>query len=257
MMRFTSLGSGSEGNGLVVEVGKSRLLLDCGFRLKDVTARLERRGILPDELDAILVTHEHDDHAGGIGPLARKHGIPVYITWGTLAALGEERSRLPSVQIIDSHTPFAIGDIAVHPYPVPHDAREPVQYVFSDGARRLGVLTDVGCSTPHIEATLSGLDALMLECNYDEDMLRNGPYPPSLKQRISGRHGHLANQAAARLLAALDGTRLQHCIAAHLSQQNNTQDHARGALAGALNTSADWITVASQNEGFDWRAVGG
>lgn len=255
MIRFASLGSGSEGNGLLVEIGGSRVLLDCGFRLKDVCARLARIGVLAEQLDGILVTHEHDDHAGGIGPLARKFGIPVYLTHGTFAALRDGRSRLPHVHLIDSHTAFAIGDIEVHPYPVPHDAREPVQYVFSDGVRRLGVLTDVGCSTPHIAETLSGLDALMLECNYDDDMLLNGPYPASLKQRIAGRHGHLANAEAARLVSALDCSRLQHFVAAHLSQQNNTPGHARQAMAAALNTSGDWITVASQTEGFDWRTV--
>lgn len=254
-MRFTSLGSGSEGNGLLVEVGRSRVLLDCGFRLKDVVFRLERVGVDPASLDGILVTHEHEDHAGGIGPLARKFGIPVYITWGTLAALGDERSKLPCVNVIDSHTSFAVGDVAVQPYPVPHDAREPVQYVFSDGAKSLGVLTDVGISTPHIEQTLSGLDALMLECNYDEDMLRKGPYPPSLKERIAGRHGHLANQAAARLVGALDCTRLQHFVAAHLSQQNNTPAQVRALMATALDTTPDWVTVASQAEGFGWRDV--
>jgi phosphoribosyl 1,2-cyclic phosphodiesterase len=254
-MRFASLGSGSEGNGLLIEVGSTRVLLDCGFRLKDVVARLGRLGVLAEQLDGILVTHEHEDHAGGVGPLARKFDIPVYITYGTLAALGCERARLPCTHLIDSHTPFSIGDLEVHPYPVPHDAREPAQYVFSDGQCRLGVLTDVGCSTPHIEDTLSGLDALMLECNHDEDMLMNGPYPPSLKQRIAGRHGHLANQAAARLVAALDCTRLQHFVAAHLSQQNNTPELARQAMAQALNTSPEWVSVASQVDGFGWREL--
>lgn len=253
-MRFASLGSGSEGNGLLVEAGGTRLLLDCGFRLKDVVARLARLGVAAEQLDGILVTHEHDDHAGGIGPLARRLGIPVYITYGTLAALGGERRRLPRIELIDSHTPFAVGGLEIRPYPVPHDAREPVQYVFHDGKRRLGVLTDVGCSTPHIEQMLSGLDALMLECNHDSEMLRNGPYPASLKQRIASRHGHLANEAAARLVAALDCTRLQHFVAAHLSRQNNTPDIVRRAMAEALNTTADWITVATQDEGFGWRA---
>ncbi len=255
MIRFASLGSGSEGNGLLVEVDGTRLLLDCGFALKDVVCRLARLGVPPEGLDGILVTHEHDDHAGGVGPLARKLGIPVYITWGTLAAIGGARAKLPRTELIDSHTPFAVGGIEVHPYPVPHDAREPAQYVFSDGQRRLGVLTDVGCSTPHIVEMLSGLDALVLECNHDEDMLMSGPYPASLKQRISSRHGHLANQAAAHLVAALDCTRLQHFVAAHLSQQNNTPELARNAMAQALNTSAEWITVATQHDGFDWRAV--
>lgn len=254
-MRFASLGSGSDGNGLIVESGSTRLLLDCGFRLKDVVARLGRLGLLAEQLDGILVTHEHEDHAGGVGPLARKFGVPVYITYGTLAAVRHAAGQLPQTRLVDSHTPFSIGDIEVHPYPVPHDAREPAQYVFSDGRRRLGVLTDVGCTTAHIEQTLSGLDALMIECNHDHDMLMNGPYPHSLKQRIAGRHGHLANHAAAALVRALDCTRLQHFIAAHLSHRNNTPELARRAMAEALGTGEDWITVATQETGFDWRQI--
>lgn len=256
MMRFASLGSGSEGNGLVVECGATRILLDCGFRLKDTVARLARLSLSPSDLDGIVVTHEHDDHAGGVGALSRKFGIPVYITYGTLAALGEQRTRYPRTHVIDSHSAFVIGDIEAHPYPVPHDAREPAQYVFSDGERRLGVLTDVGCSTPFIERMLSGLDALMLECNHDYDMLMSGTYPYALKQRIASRSGHLANHAAASLVAALDCSRLQHFVAAHLSRENNRPELARSAVAGALNTSADWITVATQDGGFDWREIG-
>jgi phosphoribosyl 1,2-cyclic phosphodiesterase len=138
---------------------------------------------------------------------------------------------------------------------VPHDAREPVQYVLSDGARRLGVLTDAGCSTAHIEASLSGCDALVLECNYDPDMLEGGPYPPSLKARIAGRLGHLDNATSGAILAALDRSRLKHVIAAHLSQTNNRPELARAALARALACDAESISVATQEEGFSWREI--
>ncbi|MEO8039672.1 MAG: MBL fold metallo-hydrolase, partial [Betaproteobacteria bacterium] len=141
------------------------------------------------------------------------------------------------------------------PFPVPHDAGEPAQFVFGDGARRLGVLTDTGCSTRHIEALLSGCDALALECNHDLDLLRNSNYPPSLKQRIAGRLGHLDNGTAARLLATIDRSRLQHVVAVHLSQQNNTPTLARDALAGASGCEASWIAVADQFAGLDWRDV--
>ncbi len=136
---------------------------------------------------------------------------------------------MPRVSLIDSHTPFAIGDLEIHPYPVPHDAREPSQFVFSDGDLRLGLLTDTGDSTPHIERMLSGIDALVLECNHDLELLMNGPYPPTLKRRISGRYGHLDNATAARILGGIDCSRLQHFIAAHLSAQNNTPELARVA----------------------------
>lgn len=255
MMRFASLGSGSRGNGLVVEVGRTRALLDCGFGINEAAARLARLGLAADDLDAIVVTHEHSDHASGVARFASKHGLPVYLTRGTLTALDGGRSQIPEIVVIGGHAPFAIGDIEVRPYPVPHDAREPVQFVFGDGSVRLGVLTDAGSSTPHIEATLSGLDALVLECNHDLDMLANGSYPPSLKERIASRFGHLDNGAAARLLASLDCARLQHLVAAHLSRQNNLPELARAALAHALNCAPQWIGVADQDEGFAWREI--
>jgi phosphoribosyl 1,2-cyclic phosphodiesterase len=151
--------------------------------------------------------------------------------------------------------PFAIGDLEVHPYPVPHDAREPSQFVFSDGDLRLGLLTDTGDSTPHIERMLCGLDGLILECNHDLDLLMNGAYPPTLKRRISGRYGHLDNATAARILGGIDCSRLQHFIAAHLSAQNNTPELARSAASSALGCEPSWIGIASQSEGLPWREL--
>jgi phosphoribosyl 1,2-cyclic phosphodiesterase len=159
------------------------------------------------------------------------------------------------MHLIDSHTPFAIGDVEVHPYPVPHDAREPSQFVFSDGDLRLGLLTDTGDSTPHIERMLSGLDALILECNHDLELLMNGGYPPQLKRRITSRYGHLDNATAARLLSGIDCSRLQHFIAAHLSAQNNTPELARAAAAAALGCDPSWIGIANQAEGLAWRQI--
>ena len=255
MIRFASLGSGSEGNALVVEAGRSRLLLDCGFSATETERRLARLGLEPAGLDAILVTHEHDDHIGGVGRFARKFDIPVYLSYGTYAAVSATRSELTAVEIIDSHSPFAIGDIAVFPYPVPHDAREPTQFVFGDGAARVGVLTDAGASTLHIEAMLSGLQALVIECNHDRDLLLGSSYPERLKARIGGRFGHLDNNQAAEILGRIDRSRLQHVVAAHLSQKNNRPELAREALAGALGCAADWVSVATQADGFGWREV--
>jgi phosphoribosyl 1,2-cyclic phosphodiesterase len=255
MMRFALLGSGSEGNGLVVESGATRILVDCGFRVSETVTRLERLGLAPSSLAAVLVTHEHDDHASGVARFARRYDLPVYLTYGTLVALGAARAIIPCIRLIDSHSPFAIGDLEVHPYPVPHDAREPCQFVFSDGDRRLGLLTDTGVSTPHIERMLSGMEALVLECNHDLELLMNGPYPPSLKRRIASRYGHLDNGTSARLLAGIDCTHLQHVIAAHLSAQNNTPELARGAMSAALNCAAEWIGIATQRDGLDWRQI--
>lgn len=254
-MRFASIGSGSEGNGLLVEHGATRVLIDCGFGVKETDARLRRLGVEPESLSAILVTHEHADHVGGVPAFAAKHGIAVYITFGTLQVIGERFAEVDGVYGFDSHDTFAVGDLSIQPFPVPHDAREPVQFVVGDGAHRVGVVTDIGSSTRYVEASLSGCDALVLECNHDTEMLAWSDYPYTLKQRIAGRFGHLCNEGAAALLAALDTARLKHIVAAHLSRQNNTPDKARAALAGALNCTADWIGVADQASGFDWRML--
>jgi phosphoribosyl 1,2-cyclic phosphodiesterase len=252
-MRFASLGSGSEGNALLVEVERTRVLIDCGFALRDVVDRLARLGVDAPSVSAIVVTHEHGDHIGGVAGFALRYATPVWLTFGTLAAVAERFAELPCVKGFDSHDAFAVDGIEIRPFPVPHDAREPVQVVCSDGRWRLGVLTDLGTSTQYVEASLSGCDALVLECNHDIDMLANGDYPEPLKRRIASRLGHLDNATAAGLLARIDATRLQHLIAAHLSRENNRPELARAALSGAVNCRPDWIGVADQARGFGWR----
>lgn len=254
-LRFASLGSGSRGNAMVVEAGNTRVLLDCGFGPRELNIRLARLGLAIEDFAAILVTHEHSDHNAGVLKCARRHSLSVHMTHGTLVASPDAGERPASLCLIDTQQTFAIGDLEIHPYPVPHDAREPVQFVFSDGTRRLGVLTDAGCVTPHIVAMLSVCDALVLECNHDLDMLEKSTYPRMLKQRIRGRYGHLDNQASANLLAELDHSRLQHVIAAHLSQENNTPHLARNALARVIGCDAEWIGVATQEGGFAWRTL--
>jgi len=257
MMRFSSIGSGSAGNGLLVQSRDTTLLLDCGFGLRDAIYRLQRASIAPESLNGILITHEHDDHAGGVFKLANKFGIPVWLTHGTLTMVERlmPKQRGFELHIIDSHTPFTIRDLAINPFPVPHDAREPVQYTFHDGDRKLGVLTDTGTSTPHIEAMLSGCHGLVLECNHDLDMLMNGPYAWPLKKRVSGRLGHLDNTTSASILANLDLSHLQHLLAAHLSAKNNHPDLVIDCLSSALNCERDWISIADQELGFDWRDI--
>lgn len=254
-MRFASLGSGSEGNALAVQVGQTCVLMDCGFSLTDTVARLARLGLIADNLSGIVVTHEHGDHIAGVARLARKHSIPVWLTYGTLQMHFKALHGLSGLTEISPHLSFSIGDLQIQPYSVPHDAAEPVQYVFSDGSKRLGVLTDTGCATPHIEATLNGCDALVLECNHDTALLANSDYPYSLKQRVGGRFGHLSNADAAVLLAKLDNRSLQHVVAAHLSRKNNTQELAVAALSAALGCDPGWIAVATQQEGLEWRDI--
>jgi phosphoribosyl 1,2-cyclic phosphodiesterase len=256
-VRFASLGSGSKGNCLVAEAAGSRVLIDCGLSPRETARRLGRLGLEPGGIHAILVTHEHDDHAGHAYAFGALHGIPVHLTHGTRRAQEEARRSAEGVElrIIEGRAPFAVGAIRVEPFTVPHDAREPVQFVLGDGARRLGVLTDLGASTSHVEKMLSGCDALVLETNHELEMLWASDYPKWLKERISGPFGHLDNRSAERLLAALDRSRLKHVIAAHLSQQNNHADLAQAALARALGCSEDWVGVATQEEGFGWREL--
>ncbi len=253
-MRFASLGSGSRGNSLLVEVGATRILIDAGFGPRETERRLARLGIAVAGINAILITHEHADHIGGALACARRFSWRMLTTAGTRNAWrnGEAESRF---EIIDSHRAFALGDISVEPFPVPHDAREPVQFVLGDGARRLGVLTDAGHVTPHMIAMLDGCDAIVLECNHDLELLDSGSYPPALKRRIAGWHGHLDNDAAGSLLSRIDRTRLRHVIAAHLSEQNNTPERARTALCRPLGCEAQWVGVATQDEGFGWREI--
>lgn len=249
MIRFAMLGSGSRGNATLIESGRTRVLVDCGFRIAETERRLARLGVAVDSLSAILVTHEHSDHLGGVGPFARRHRLPVWLTAGTLTAWSG--AAVP-VQKVSPHTAFSLGDLQIQPYPVPHDAREPCQYVFSDGARRLGLLSDAGSITQHMCDRLSGCDGLLLECNHDRTALRDGPYPAFLQARVGGDYGHLSNDQAAALLLRLDCRKLQHLALIHLSETNNTPQYARSAVAEALGCAPDWLQCADQEQGLAW-----
>lgn len=254
-MRFASLGSGSKGNGTLIEQGETTLLVDCGFSLKQTEQRLQRLERSIEDLDAILVTHEHSDHLNGVRRLSHKAGIPVWMSAGTAREAERRDGLFETVRIVCGHEPFSIGEIEVTPYHVPHDAQEPLQYTFSNGQHRIGLLTDVGEVTPHIERQLNGCDALLLECNHDLELLAAGPYPPSLKQRVAGRLGHLNNGQAAALLAQIDTSKLQHLVMMHLSEQNNCRERALDALVDAVSCDREWIVVADQQQGFEWRTV--
>jgi phosphoribosyl 1,2-cyclic phosphodiesterase len=255
LLRFASLASGSDGNCLVAQADLTHVLIDCGLNLRDTERRLARVGLEPADIDAILITHEHGDHAGAAFDFAAAHNILVLLTHGTLRALAAEGKLHDGIrtEVVRGGARFAVGGMEVLPFTVPHDAAEPVQFVVSDGAAKLGVVTDIGIGTRHVEHMLTGLDALVLECNYDRDMLWAGGYPRWLKERIAGPFGHLDNRDAARLLGALDRSKLKHVIGAHLSRQNNKPDLVRETLAAALGCSPDWIGLATQEDGFDWR----
>jgi phosphoribosyl 1,2-cyclic phosphodiesterase len=252
-VRVASLGSGSRGNATVVEAQGSLCLVDCGFGLGECERRLARLGLTGRDLDAIVVTHEHGDHVSGVARLARRYDLPVWMTVGTSHALGQ--TTLPArLHHFHADTRIEVGALRIRPFHVPHDAREPCQMVLEDGSgTRLGILTDTGCITPHIVESLSGCQAMMLECNYDPQMLRSGPYPPSLQGRIEGPYGHLSNGQAARLLDALDRTHLKRLVVSHVSEKNNTPRLALEAVSGAGEDCV--VHLADQEQGLGWLQV--
>lgn len=254
MMRFAILGSGSKGNATLIEHRGTRVLIDCGFQLRDTEARLLRLGVEPQSLAAILVTHEHSDHLGGVGRIARKHRVPVWMTHGTHRAWND--ADVPTLIRFSPHQRFEIGSLAIEPYPVPHDAAEPCQYVIGAGAngrqRRIGILSDAGHISAHMRDTLAGCDALMLECNHDPQLLRDGPYHASLKRRVGGEHGHLSNGQAAALLRGYELTRLQHLVLTHLSEVNNSPELALAAVHEAIGGPRAGLRCAHQRDGVDW-----
>lgn len=252
-MQFSLLGSGSKGNATLVRYRQTTLLIDNGFTLKESEKRLLQLQLAASTIDAILVTHEHGDHIKGVGPLARRYQIPVYMTPGSEAL--QRTGPLPVVHQLNCHRPFSIKDIEIIPFPVPHDAREACQFVFNSGQHRLGILTDCGHITPHMSQLLNAVDGLILECNHDPELLRTGPYPAALKARVGGTLGHLSNQQAAELLQAIDTQRLQHLVAAHLSEQNNTPQHAIAALSAILGYRPEWLTIAEQSHPLAWRSL--
>lgn len=250
-MQFASLGSGSQGNGLLVKHGKTAVLVDCGFSLSETERRCARLGFSPSDLSAILVTHEHSDHIDGVAKLSRRYNVPVCASFGTLSFIRDQVSA-DLMRVLETDVPADLGDLEVLPYAVPHDSREPLQYVLGNGLLRLGVLTDAGFSTPHMVSVLQNCHGLFLETNHDVQMLMNGNYPPMLKERVGGRYGHLSNQQSGELLAQIISSSLQRVVAAHLSKKNNTIDLAQAALAGVLGCDAADVMVATQDEGCEW-----
>jgi phosphoribosyl 1,2-cyclic phosphodiesterase len=242
-LRFISLGSGSRGNASLVEFGSTLLMIDCGLPAKVVEERLESVDRRPRDVMAILVTHEHSDHAHGVATFAKRHNTPVFMTPGTASAL----PTITRVQHLSSHRPLTLGGIDVQPYPVPHDAREPCQFTFAAAGRRLGMLTDAGHVTPHMVERLVECDALALECNHDLQSLQRGPYPDSLKARVSSRFGHLNNHQTTDLLKRLDATRVQWVLGLHLSERNNSPQHVRAALEPALEHARYPLHLATQD----------
>jgi phosphoribosyl 1,2-cyclic phosphodiesterase len=258
MLRFRSLGSGSTGNAALVEATSagrtSRLLVDCGFGIKQLDLRLAQAGLVAGDIDAVFVTHEHGDHIGCAHTLSRRNRIPVWMSEGTWLATGA-RDFEGRLNLARDDAAFSVGDIGVQPFTVPHDAREPLQLRCTDGNRTLGVLTDLGHATAHVLARLSGVHALLLEFNHDSDLLANSAYPSFLKHRVGGNYGHLSNTAAAEIARAVLHDGLRHVVAAHLSEQNNRPDIVRRLMANALGGDEAEMLTATAAEGSPWLDV--
>lgn len=258
MLRFKSLGSGSAGNATVIEASNGsqtrRLLVDCGLGFKVLQARLYLAGISTDQIDAVFITHEHGDHFGCARQLALRCRVPVWMSAGTYTAIGQPDFEGLN-RIAEDGVPIDLGELQIHPFTVPHDAREPLQLRCTDGARSMGVLTDLGHATDHVLTNLAQCHALLLECNHDADMLQASAYPPFLKKRVGGQYGHLSNIDSAAIAKALMHPGLNHIVAAHLSRQNNRPDLARDALGTALGRRHNEFGVADQASGCDWVTV--
>jgi phosphoribosyl 1,2-cyclic phosphodiesterase len=248
-MQLASLGSGSKGNATLVRGPDGCLLVDCGFSFSQFQKRLARLDTDAGELRGLLVTHEHSDHGAGVARLAERLQLPVFTTVGTARCL-----ELDRYEVIRGEDEFVLAGLKVRAVTVPHDAAEPVQFLFHEEGsdRRLGILTDSGHVSDHMVEVYAELDGLLLEFNYDDEMLDSGPYPYHLKQRIAGRHGHLSNRQSLDLLQRIDRQRLKRLVAAHLSEKNNHPDIVSALLDEWQTSAACHTRIACQQQGFDW-----
>ena len=257
-LRAVVLGSGSGGNAVVVESHGFRILIDAGFSCRELERRMHAVGVDPATIRALLLTHEHEDHVRGADRFARKHRLPVFLTAGTRlgTVLGDEVAA--RVVRIESGRPFEVGPFGIEAFDIPHDAREPVGFVLEDSAgRRLGLVADIGCRTQLAWGRLAALDLLLLETNHDLEMLRSGPYPWPLKQRVASRHGHLSNREAAEGLPELLHARLRAVVLYHLSRTNNLPALAAAEISEALarEGSAAEVVISNQFEPTPWLEV--
>ena len=257
MVRFKSLGSGSSGNSTLIEaIGliPFRILIDCGLGIRQLTLRLGRAGLGPEDIDAVFITHEHSDHVGCALALALRYRIPVWMSHGTYLAIGSPDFD-GLMHTARDGAAIDLGALQLTPFTVPHDAREPLQLSCTDGSAKLGILTDLGHATPHVFAHLQACDALILECNHDIALLSQSAYPPFLKRRVGGQYGHLSNQAAADIASTLSHSGLKQLVAAHLSAQNNRPELVQTVMSNALDCNSNDIVVAGAAEGTGWLQI--
>ncbi len=258
-MRFCNLGSGSGGNASLVEASQgithTQLLVDCGFSLRELTRRLQRAGSSPELLNGIFITHEHGDHIGCALKLSEKYKIPLWTSRGTWRSIAQPDFPKALLHFLSDGEEISLGDMSLQAFAVPHDAHEPLHLRCSDGARHLGLITDLGHASTRVIQALQACHALLLEFNHDEDLLRASNYPASLKRRILGSHGHLSNTAAGELLRQCLHPGLRHVVGAHLSERNNRPELAAQTLAKVLNIETHEALLCHQQSGHPWLSV--
>ena len=250
-MRLVPLASGSKGNAALLEFGSTRLLLDAGLSAKRLAVRLGEVGVAPRDISAVLLSHEHEDHTRGAELFSRRHGAPVACCWQTLEAMDRSPAHFTEWMSFNPGETFDVGDVKVLPFPVPHDAAKPVGFVIEGEGIRVGMVTDLGHATTLVLERLRGCEVLMIESNHDDQMLIDGPYPWHLKQRVSGRLGHLSNREAAEMLRHTAAENCRAVVLTHLSEKNNTPTLARQAAAGVLASNGNGrveMRVASQTK---------
>ncbi len=247
MIRFGLLGSGSKGNAVLIASESATILIDNGLSYRQARLRASAIGQNIDDLDAVLVTHEHGDHVRGLGVLARKTRAPVYMTSATYSALPDSIGQIVRREFFEAGEEIAIKDLTLQSFSVSHDAADPVSFVVGNNGTRLGIAYDLGYASHLVKTRLARSHALILESNYCPEMLRMGPYPPLVQQRIRGRQGHLSNVDMQSLLAGLLHDGLQEVVLAHISQENNKHDHACGFARTALAERLVRVTAAEQD----------
>jgi len=260
-MRFCVLGSGSKGNSTYIETGSTRILIDAGFSGKEVERRLHAIDVDVASLSAILITHEHTDHIRGVSPISRRYGVPVFANAATFGAADAVFPALAGFREFSTGTSFSFQDVHIHPFSISHDAADPVGYIISDGTCSLGYCTDTGSVSRLMRHRLAGCHALVLESNHDPEMLRNGPYPLYLQQRVRSKTGHLANGEAADFLQDLMHEGLEHVVLAHISEKNNTPELVRRTFGATFKTpsgnNGPRIVLAAQHRSCEPLTVAG
>jgi len=253
-MKFCSLGSGSSGNSYLVSENTTNILLDCGFSVTEIESRMNSRGIHPSEITAIFLTHEHDDHSKGVFALAEKYNKPVYLTYGTLK-MCDKKIRKSYQLIFKIISPLEIvnmGDFKIFSIPVPHDAREPVQFKFESEHHSLAIITDLGFGNNELIKSIKEINALVLESNHDSNLLNKSKYPKALKNRINSNYGHLSNEQSLQILKKINLKKLKWLGAAHLSIENNSPELVKNSWASLYSKG---INIIDPNHGLDWVSI--